>query len=56
MTILLLLLCVLSFISGIWIAGTDTMIGAFLLLAAVILAVGAAIIYTLEQLFAKSQK
>ncbi len=56
MIIILLALCIFSFVMGVWITGTNTMIGGFLLIVAAILAVGVAITYTLQRLFGKDQR
>lgn len=56
MIIVLLVLCVFSFAMGAWITGTNTMAGGFLLIVAVVLAIGAAIIYTLQRIFGKDQR
>ena len=56
MIIILLILCIFSFGMGVWITGTNTMAGGFLLIVAAILVVGVAIAYTLQRIFGKDQR
>ncbi len=56
MIILLLILCVLSFILGVWATGTNLMSGGFLLIVSAILVIGVAIVYTLQRIFGKDQR
>jgi len=56
MIILLLALCVVSFILGVWVTGISSMSGGFLLVVSAVLAIGTAIVYTLQRIFGKDQR
>ena len=56
MVILLLVLCLFSFILGFWVSGVNTVTGGFLLIVSAILVVGVAVAYTLQRIFGKDQR
>ena len=56
MVILLLVLCLFSFILGFWVSGVNTVTGGFLLVVSAILVVGVAVAYTLQRIFGKDQR
>ncbi len=56
MVVLLLVLCLFSFILGFWVSGVNTITGGFLLVVSAILVVGVAVAYTLQKIFGKDQR